>query len=165
MHPTTRAAFVIALAFTITALITGAIALADDTTPYPVQVVPVPSAPIAMPSCKSVFDVLGPIMTFTIANRTRHQLLKFTVRVKEYDSDNTPIGGGDIERSLDQPLAAGDTNVYTALRAPMPGAEGLKAISRITCRVESAEFTGRRAWAYGQKWPEPLEPLGAADGE
>ena len=122
-------------------------------------IVNVPNAPIVITACKmsrpysSSYDVRGPVV---IGNRTKHALAHVQIVYAFYDNENVRMYQTTQQYSLAEPVLTGDT-------ATLQGGAGLNGspqlLSRVTCRVQAADFSGNKRWQYGQAWSEKLVPL------
>ncbi len=137
--------------------ISASAALAQQT--FPTQIIRVPNSPITLTGCK-VTDWGGTVGDFfsNLLNRTGRNLLSAQVQFKAYDTDRALIGSTNINYTIDPPLTASDSNLYSGVFY-ISLAEPKSAVSYLTCRVLSATFTGRKTWSYGQRWREKLSPL------
>ena len=126
-------------------------------------IINVPNSPIVLTACKlrrndsRDVNVNGPVI---VGNRTKHSLARLEIVYGFYDSENVRLDQRTHRYSLETPIISGDTatvqggsQVYgTLYNTP-------QLLGRVTCRVQSAEFSGNKHWQYGQPWNEKLVPL------
>ena len=147
-------AFLLAAAFSF---ITASNALAAEQVNS--GVVNVPNSPIVLTACKMSRqssgwnDIFGPVV---IGNRTKHALAGVQIVYAFYDSENVRMSQTTQRYSLSEPVLSGDT-VTVQGGASFNGTAQL--LSRVTCRVQSADFSANKRWQYGQAWNEKLVPL------
>jgi len=127
--------------------------------PFPTAIVAVPNAPVALTTCH--LEHASPISvrvdgSVVIANRTTHTLASAQVRFVFFDTENTRMDQEDIGLPLTAPVAPGD--VSTA-RVDIMFQGTATLLSRVSCRIESANFSAGKHWTYGQRWPEKLIPI------
>ena len=161
MRGCTRTAIaLITCAVLSTASITAARA-ASDISDRPVAILGNANAPVAITRCK--FQYLGTYgQSFVnVVNRTTHGLLSVAVDARFYDADGVQIGQSIARHAFDDqngPVASGDT-ASLAMGFGTNLSEPDSAITRATCRVTEASFTGQKHWTNAQTWPEKIMPL------
>lgn len=144
-------------------LVAAAPALAQAVEGIPTTVTAVSRAPLAITSCKIGRNIgpYGDAVNAVVVNRTSHGVLAVGVQIRYYDQDGTLIGQASPVRNLNEPLAGGD-NAVLQFSSGANLSEPVMAIVRATCRLQSAVFTGRKRWTYGQNWTGKLPPLPTA---
>ena len=133
----------------------------DDRAPMATSIVAVPNAPITLTTCKlQKYGMYRDtwVGNVVIANRTKHLGASARVMLVAYDGENTRMDQHSLEITYAEPVASGES-MSSPLRVEfqVQGREAL--IARVSCRVQSATFSGNRIWSVGQKWPEKLLPL------
>lgn len=131
------------------------------------------NSPVALTRCKADADyyTAGGTMfsaKIAVANRTVHQLISFDIKLQYYDADNVLIGTAQQSMNLQETLAPGITAAYVVSPFNSPTGEPITALARVTCRINAANFSGRKTWTYGQSWHEPLKsarPRDRGDGD
>ena len=124
-------------------------------------IVNVPNSPIVLTACKmsrfnnSSSGVSGPVV---IGNRTKHALAYIQIVYSFYDTENVRMYQTTNQYSLSEPALTGDT---TTVRGGAGFSGTAQLLSRVTCRVQSADFSGNKHWKYGERWAEKLVPLTA----
>lgn len=118
------------------------------------------TSPVTLTRCHvkhapAFFDGLA----FNGTNRTNHQLLSYAVTLRFYDAEQAPIGATTITDYPPAPVMPDDTAPYVAAGIAMSLSEPASAVSRVTCQVTAAAFTGNRVWSPHTTWPEKLRPL------
>ena len=94
--------------------------------------------------------------TLVVGNRTKHQLAAARIVLVAYDAENTRLGGQQVvEERFTTPLVSGDV-ASSDLSVSLPDTP---LLSRVSCRVDAAEFSANKRWKYGQAWSEKLVPL------
>jgi hypothetical protein len=154
LHALSTAALLAVLVASPSAVLAQAIPLDGD---VPTRVVGVPNAPVALSACK-LHLTLGPGVqgNVVVTNRTTHALSAARIVLVEYDVENTRMDQQNLPLALADPVVPGDSasgNVVAGFRGDS------RLLSRVTCRVQSAEFSANKKWTYGQTWHEKLVPL------
>ena len=122
-------------------------------------IVNVPNSPIVLTACKmsrfnkSSEGVSGPVV---IGNRTKHALAHIQIVYSFYDTENVRMYQTTQQYSLSEPTLTGDT---TTVQAGVGFIGTAQLLSRVTCRVQSADFSANKHWMYGSPWSEKLVPL------
>lgn len=97
-------------------------------------------------------------LTFTIFNRTTHDLLAFYVDYRAYDAKGTEIGAGSQTKTLSVPLAASAQHPID-IQASM-NLYKTNPIAYASCEIRRAFFKGNHEWDTGEQWlSEPLLPI------
>lgn len=124
------------------------------------SVVKTANAPVTMTACH-----IGPNYYnahVNLVNRTRYDAITMTVAFRFFDDSNAQIGQATNMLSPNELLHPDDTGTYETDPSPSLSEPG-NAIARVSCRVISATFTGRKTWSYPRRWPEKLRPMTAPD--
>lgn len=149
-----------ALLATIFAVSAPPVARADDRRILATSVIPVANAPLQITRCRYFSKPFAPWALMTnISNRTSHSVTSFSVQIRLYDTDGVEIGQTTVSQDLNDLLTPGDTATYNIGYANIDSSEPQQAYARVTCRLQSATFTGRKSWTYGQRWHEPLRRI------
>lgn len=118
-----------------------------------------PSGPITITRCLVNYPFNSFESSFNIYNRTTHSVIDASIEYRFYDRDNTQIGRTAYTYTAGETLAPQDTATFNNRYIGVDLAEPISAVSRITCRLTGAHFTGRLAWKLGSSWQGgPLSP-------
>ena len=137
------------------------VAQAQSETGTSVGIVSVPNSPVALTACKIQNTQNHPDAfngNIVLVNRTKHAMADARIVLVAYDGENVRMDQQARRLVLGEALASGDTTsarVYFAFN--VPGRQSL--LSRVTCKIQGATFSGNRVWSVGQNWPEKLLPL------
>ena len=155
MHRLAATAFALLLPGLIVA---GVRAQTDPSVPS--QVVPVARAPVSIEQCRISNEAPVWPVRVVLGNRTKHGLAAASISFTAYDSENTKLAQRTADVSIAEIVASGDTAPYLVPLTFLVGEiADAKLVSRISCRIATASFTGNRHWSYPQRWPETLVKL------
>lgn len=132
------------------------VARADD---IATEVTPQPAAPITMTRCVLADAFWGWQASLNVYNRASHAMIDASVEYRFFDRDNTQIGQTAYTYTLSETLSPDDTASLNGQSVGATLSEPKVAVSRITCKLTAAHFTGRIAWRTGATWlGGPLHP-------
>lgn len=120
-------------------------------------IVNVPNSPIVITACKLGRNggaVAGPVV---IGNRTKHSLVQVQIVYAFYDNENTRMYQETSQMSFREPVLSGET--YSAQQGDIYFRGPSQLLTRVTCRVQSADFSANKHWQYGQRWNEKIVPI------
>ena len=141
-----------------TLIVASAQAQTDPSVPS--QVVPVARAPVSIEQCRISNEAPVWPVRVVLGNRTKHGLAAASISFTAYDSENTKLAQRTMDVSIPEIGASGDTAPYLVPLTFLVGEiTDAKLVSRISCRIATASFTGNRHWSYPQRWPEALVKL------
>ena len=114
------------------------------------------TAPLALTRCSVDSQYINGYHTsVNVYNRSTRGMIDFTIEYRFYDRENVQIGstihGSRSYFSPNGVTEPGDT-ATVPIGIGVDLAEPPEAVSRVTCRLYSAAFTGRSSWRYGQVW-------------
>jgi hypothetical protein len=120
-----------------------------------------PHAPVEPLRCESGANVYQESIHFV--NRSRHGLIAATIELRFYDSDGTLIAKARAPYEVNPVVSSGERGVINVLWNPAGGypnslsfMEPTSAISKATCAIVAAQFTGMKTWSSQVRWTEPL---------
>jgi hypothetical protein len=90
--------------------------------------------------------------SFNLYNRTSHSLIDASIEYRFYDRDNTQIGRTAYTYTPGETISPQDTGTFNNNSIYVSLQEPVSAVSRVTCRLSGAHFTGRLAWKSGSPW-------------
>jgi len=128
-------------------------------TPIATSIQAQPSAPAVITRCSASLYLGNIEVTVNVLNRTTHGLLSYGIQYRYFDQDRALMGQADQVVTLNEVLTSGDTGSYDEWPS-FQSSEPIMALAAVTCRLTHATFTGKFAWAYGQRWNGgPLTPI------
>lgn len=98
--------------------------------------------------------------SFNLYNRSSHSLIDGSVEYRFFDRDNTQIGRTAYTYTPSETLSPQDTGTFNNNYIYVNLSEPVSAVSRVTCKLTGAHFTGRLTWKSGSAWQGgPLSPV------
>ncbi len=128
----------------------------------PTTIVRVANSPAEITRCQLTrAGGSGVYGTVVVQNRTRRQMGDIRVTLTAYDVEVTKMDIEHVSSSPAELVPPGDTDPYKVnVGFNLSGQE--RFLARISCRIESAQFSGYpQAWTTAKRWPETLLPMSA----
>ena len=112
--------------------------------------------PVILSRCRTGADYTD--HHFNVTNLSKRTLLTFSVEVRYFDDTGFLIGNRKYDFQPTEAVRSGDATLVSTGRWFMGGilSEPENALSRITCRITSASFSGSKKWDSNQVWHESL---------